>query len=125
MSSESTERIHAATPHRRQLARQQGHLAKSHDLAFAAVFLAGVLLLLLGGSQLWATTPDPTAVIYDPLSGSWTYTTNLPTPRRSSEAAVVDRLIYVIGGHDGTDLSAANEALDFTRWIYLPFTMKH
>jgi len=51
MSGEATERIHSATPHRRQLARQQGYAAKSHDLAFAAVFLTGVLLLLLGGSQ--------------------------------------------------------------------------
>ena len=33
-------------------------VAKSHDLAFAAVFLAGVLLLLLGGSQLLATLSE-------------------------------------------------------------------
>ncbi|NLF70104.1 MAG: EscU/YscU/HrcU family type III secretion system export apparatus switch protein [Candidatus Anammoximicrobium sp.] len=52
MASEATERIHAATPHRRQAARQQGYVAQSHDLAFAAVFLAGVLLLLFGGGQL-------------------------------------------------------------------------
>jgi flagellar biosynthetic protein FlhB len=58
MSSESTERILAATPHRRQAARQQGYVAKSHDLAFAAVFLAGVLLLLLGGSQLFGTLSE-------------------------------------------------------------------
>jgi len=55
MSGEATERIHSATPHRRQLARQQGYVAKSHDMTFAAVFLAGVLLLLLGGSQLLGT----------------------------------------------------------------------
>lgn len=52
MSGEATERIHSATPHRRQLARQQGSVAKSHDLTFAAVFLAGVLLVLLGGKEL-------------------------------------------------------------------------
>ena len=55
MSGEATERIHSATPHRRQLARQEGYVAKSHDMTFAAVFLAGVLLLLLGGSQLFGT----------------------------------------------------------------------
>ncbi|HPM84762.1 MAG TPA: EscU/YscU/HrcU family type III secretion system export apparatus switch protein [Candidatus Anammoximicrobium sp.] len=60
MSSESTERIHAATPHRRELARQQGDVAQSHDLTFAAVFLAGVLLLLLGGSQLSGTLSEYT-----------------------------------------------------------------
>jgi flagellar biosynthetic protein FlhB len=52
VSDEATERIHSATPHRRQLARQQGYVAKSHDMTFAAVFLAGVLLLLFGGNQL-------------------------------------------------------------------------
>lgn len=52
MSGEATERIHSATPHRRQLARQQGYAAKSHDLTFAAVFLAGVLLVVLGGKEL-------------------------------------------------------------------------
>lgn len=58
MSSEATERIHSATPHRRQLARQQGYVARSHDLAFAAVFLAGVLLLLFGGSQWFGTLSE-------------------------------------------------------------------
>lgn len=58
MSSESTERIHAATPHRRQLARQQGYVARSHDLNFAAAFLAGVVLLLLGGRQLFGTLSE-------------------------------------------------------------------
>ena len=54
MSSEATERIHSATPHRRQLARQQGYVARSHDLAFAAVFLAGVLL----SAALWPWHPE-------------------------------------------------------------------
>jgi flagellar biosynthetic protein FlhB len=34
------------------LARQRGYVAKSHDLAFAAVFLAGALFVLLGGREL-------------------------------------------------------------------------
>ena len=55
---ESTERIHPPTPHRRQIARQQGQAAKSHDLPLAGVFLAGVLLLLLGGSELFGTLAD-------------------------------------------------------------------
>jgi flagellar biosynthesis protein FlhB len=39
------------TPHRRQQARQEGHVAKSHDLASAAMLLAalGVLVMLGGG----------------------------------------------------------------------------
>jgi flagellar biosynthetic protein FlhB len=70
MSDESTERIHPPTPHRRQIARQQGLAAKSHDLPLAGVFLAGVLLL--GGSELFAALAD---CVRQPLSGS----TMLPT----------------------------------------------
>jgi flagellar biosynthesis protein FlhB len=39
------------TPHRRQQARQQGHVAKSQDLGSAAMLLAGLaVLMMLGGS---------------------------------------------------------------------------
>ena len=38
------------TPHRRQQARQEGHVAKSHDLGSAAMLLAGTaVLMMLGG----------------------------------------------------------------------------
>ena len=38
------------TPHRRQQARREGHVAKSHDLGSAAMFLAGIaVLMMLGG----------------------------------------------------------------------------
>jgi flagellar biosynthesis protein FlhB len=51
MADYAGEKTLEPTPHRRQQARQQGHVAKSHDLASAAVLLAGLgLLLLLGGS---------------------------------------------------------------------------
>lgn len=55
---ESAERIHPATPARRQAARQQGRVAKSHDLPLAGVFLAGVLLLILGGGELFSALAD-------------------------------------------------------------------
>lgn len=73
MSEESAERIHPPTPHRRQLARQQGQVAKSHDLPLAGVFLAGVLLL--GGSELFGALAD---CVRQPLSGS----SVLPTDAR-------------------------------------------
>jgi flagellar biosynthetic protein FlhB len=39
------------TPHRRQQARQEGHVAKSHDLGSAAMLLLGLAVLMtLGGS---------------------------------------------------------------------------
>jgi len=38
------------TPHRRQQARREGHVAKSHDLGSAVMLLAGLgLLMTLGG----------------------------------------------------------------------------
>ena len=35
------------TPHRRQQARREGHVAKSHDLGSAAMFLAGIAVLMM------------------------------------------------------------------------------
>jgi flagellar biosynthesis protein FlhB len=37
------EKSHEATPHRRQQARAEGHVAKSRDLASAAVLLLGLV----------------------------------------------------------------------------------
>jgi flagellar biosynthetic protein FlhB len=72
------------TPHRRQQARQEGHVAKSHDLASAAMLLTalGVLVMLGGGlahflleyfrsqlgSQPWLTVDSGLVV------GHWTST---------------------------------------------------
>src|SRR3990172_6213173 len=41
-----------ATPHRRQKARQEGHVAKSQDLGSAVLLLVGMLALLLSGEAL-------------------------------------------------------------------------
>jgi flagellar biosynthetic protein FlhB len=46
------EASHEPTPRRRQLAREQGHVAKSHDLAAAVLLLAGVGVLLLAGEGI-------------------------------------------------------------------------
>ncbi len=40
------------TPHRRQQARREGHVAKSHDLASGAMLLAGLGLLAMFGGRL-------------------------------------------------------------------------
>jgi flagellar biosynthetic protein FlhB len=51
MSDERADRIHAATPHRRQEARRQGNVPRSQDLVSAGLLLGGlVALLLLGGN---------------------------------------------------------------------------
>ena len=52
------------TPHRRQQARQEGHVAKSQDLGSAAMLLSGVgVLMMLGGGLagfLVELLPQPT-----------------------------------------------------------------
>lgn len=41
-----------ATPHRRQKAREEGHVARSQDLGSAVLLLVGMLVLLLSGEAL-------------------------------------------------------------------------
>jgi len=43
-----------ATPHRRQQAREEGHVARSHDLAQAAILLVAAVALLMMGEELAA-----------------------------------------------------------------------
>lgn len=52
MSDYIAERIHPASPQRRQLARQEGRVARSHDLVIAVVLLGGSLVLLAIGGKL-------------------------------------------------------------------------
>jgi flagellar biosynthetic protein FlhB len=52
MSELSSERIHPASPRRRQAAREDGRVAKSHDLVTAFVMLTGLLVLLYFGSTM-------------------------------------------------------------------------
>jgi flagellar biosynthetic protein FlhB len=52
VSEHATERVLPATPRRRQLAREEGRVAKSHDLPAAVVLLAGVAFLLFSGAAL-------------------------------------------------------------------------
>ena len=52
MFEEAGERIHPPTPRRRQQARAEGHVARSHDLVVAALLLAGLALLWYTGGGL-------------------------------------------------------------------------
>jgi len=95
---ESTERIHPPTPHRRQTARQQGHVAKSQDLPLAGVFLGGVLLLMLGGSELFGAMAD---YVRQQLGDLPTLTSNAALPLEAGGAAVLRlgrSLALVCGG---------------------------
>ena len=58
MSELSSERIHPASPRRRQAAREEGRVAKSHDLPAALVLLTGLLVLLYFGSTMVQVVGD-------------------------------------------------------------------
>lgn len=53
MPEQDADKSQEPTPHRRQQAREQGHVAKSQDLGSAALLLLGLLsLLILGGGLI-------------------------------------------------------------------------
>lgn len=52
MAEDNGERSHDATAHRRQKAREEGQVAKSQDLASAALLLVGMAVLLMSGQAL-------------------------------------------------------------------------
>ena len=49
-----------------------------------------------------------TVEVYDPKTNSWEQVADMPTPRASTEAAVINGTIYVCGGYNGIDNRAVN-----------------
>ena len=65
--------------------------------------------------------------VYDPEADIWTTGTTMPTPRFALAIAVLNDVLYAIGGYDGTNHSGANEMYtpagyipEFPSWIILP-----
>ncbi len=52
MPEQQGDKSQEPTPHRREKAREEGHIPQSHDLASAVVLLAGTLGLIVAGGQL-------------------------------------------------------------------------
>src|SRR5688500_14979598 len=52
MPEQNGEKSQDATPHRRQQAREEGHVARSQDLASSALLLGGTVLLLYLGQGI-------------------------------------------------------------------------
>jgi N-acetylneuraminic acid mutarotase len=65
-----------------------------------AVAAHGGLLYAIGGNTYNVGT-KATNEVYDPIANQWAFRTALPTPRIYASAAVVDGVIYVIGGSVG------------------------
>ena len=49
-----------------------------------------------------------TVEVYDPKTNSWERVADMPTPRTSAEAVVINGTIYVCGGYNGIDNRAVN-----------------
>jgi flagellar biosynthetic protein FlhB len=52
MPEQHGDKSHDPTPHRRQKAREEGHVARSQDLGSTVLLLAGMLVLLMSGKAL-------------------------------------------------------------------------
>ncbi len=52
MPDQQGDKSQDATPHRRQKAREEGHVARSQDLGSAVLLLVGILVLLMAGKKL-------------------------------------------------------------------------
>ncbi|MEX0587115.1 MAG: EscU/YscU/HrcU family type III secretion system export apparatus switch protein, partial [Pirellulales bacterium] len=92
MADHDADKSQEATPHRREKAREKGHLARSHDLASAVILVAGVAALMWLGSGLIESLGAYTA---RQLGGDAWLTTDTAT--LSSEA-------FFLGGELATTL---------------------
>lgn len=72
-------------------------------------------IYVVGGTDNWVTgNPKNTAFVFDPGTNSWSTTINpMPTTRTDCRAAVVNDIIYVIGGKGGPGAGSAIEGYPF------------
>jgi N-acetylneuraminic acid mutarotase len=86
--------------------------AVAPDLPGAAVENPAVvahdgLLYAFGGSTAAFSGAVTNAAVFDPVTPGWTPLAPMPTSRGGATAQVIDGLIYVVGGLDGTGASLA------------------
>jgi N-acetylneuraminic acid mutarotase len=83
-------------------------------------------LYIIGGKSV-GDNGNSLNQIYDPQTDNWTLGANMTTPRSSLAVAVVNDVLYALGGY-GDGLLASNEAYlpssysvpEFTSWLILP-----
>ncbi|BDX34374.1 hypothetical protein TUM20985_49210 [Mycobacterium antarcticum] len=82
----------------------------------------GTYLYTLGGRFLSADKNSAAFERFDPQSGQWTKLVDMPTPRGSYGATVVDGRIVALGGEEPTQVLATAEMYDIAeaKWISLP-----
>ena len=72
-------------------------------------------IYVIGGGEL---SPTSLNQVYDPETDTWSLSTQMPTPRYSMGIAVVNDILYAIGGYDGSDPRTENEK--YTPAGYIP-----
>ena len=77
---------------------------------FATAVVDGKIYLI-GGTPLQNRRGPyglSTVEVYDPKTNSWEQVADMPTPRASTETAVINGTIYVCGGYNGADNRLVN-----------------
>jgi N-acetylneuraminic acid mutarotase len=82
----------------------------------------GVYVYTIGGRFLSADENSSAFERFDPVSGKWEKLTNMPTPRGSYGAALIDGRIVVVGGEEPTQVLGTVEMYDISnaKWTTLP-----
>jgi serine/threonine protein kinase/N-acetylneuraminic acid mutarotase len=82
----------------------------------------GFYVYTVGGRFLSADKNSAAFERFDPQSGEWTKLVDMPTPRGSYGATVIDGRIVALGGEEPTQVLATAEMYDIAegKWISLP-----
>ena len=82
----------------------------THRRGFSTAVVNGKIYLI--GGTLFENRRGPyglsTVEVYDPQRNTWHRGADMPTPRMGPKTAVVDGIIYVLGGYNAIDNRAAN-----------------
>ena len=77
----------------------------THRKGFSTAVVNGEIYLI--GGTLFENRRGPYGLsiveVYDPKTNRWRRVADMPTPRTSAEAVVVNGIIYVCGGYNGVD----------------------
>ena len=82
----------------------------THRKGFSTAVVNGKIYLIGGTRFENQNGPFGLSIVevYDPQTNSWERVADMPTPRASAGASVVDGIIYVFGGYNGIDNRAVN-----------------
>jgi hypothetical protein len=90
-----------------------GALKTARCFQTATLLPNGLVLIAGGGQALGVQTPLASAELYDPLSGTATFTNSMTVARQWQTATLLPNgKVLVAGGHNGTNALASAELFD-------------